>query len=231
MATPSIIAIDGPAASGKTTVSKLLAKRLSYLYFDTGAMYRAVTLEMLRREIDSTDEQAVSKLAAALELDVVPPTVGDGRWFTILADGDDVTLDIYNAEIDANVSRVAAYPDVRKPITHHQRRVALRGEVVMVGRDVGTVVVPEADLKLYFDARVEVRAHRRWHERQGTEAAHSYEEILAALRKRDQIDAGRAVAPMKAAPDAIVIDTSDLTIDEVIAQVMALVSAIQAQQG
>ncbi len=220
---PSTIAIDGPAASGKSTVAELLAHRLGYLYFDTGVMYRAVTWAALLRGIPIEDEPAVALLAEQLRIDVTPPTADDGRQYTVLADGVDVTWAIRTPEVDANVSPVSAYPGVRRALVAQQRRVAAGGRVVMVGRDIGTVVLPDADLKLYLDASVEERARRRWREvrTRGEEA--DYKGVLVSMRRRDKIDSNREVAPLCVAEDAVVVDTTDLSIEEVLAEVKRLV--------
>jgi cytidylate kinase len=228
---PSIIAIDGTAASGKTTVGKVLAKQLGHLYFDTGAMYRGVTWATLQRGTDPADEAGVVAVAESLKLDVVPTTVDDGRPYSVFADGEDITWQIREAAVEAHVSQVSTYPGVRAALTTHQRRVALRGNVVMVGRDIGTVVLPEADLKLYFNASVEVRARRRWLERRERGEGDSNEAILEAMRLRDKIDSQREHAPMRPAADAIRIDTSDMTIEEVQAHVLSLLKNLQNNPG
>lgn len=220
---PSTIAIDGTAASGKTTLALALARRLGYLYFDTGMMYRAVTYAALQRRISLDDEQAVGRVAAEIRIDVKPPTVPDSRPATVCVDGVDVTWELRGTEIDANVSIVSAYPRVREEMTRQQRRIAERGQVVMVGRDIGTVVLPEADLKIYLDASVEARAHRRWQEFQKNGRDNSYEEVLRLMRERDRIDSQRAVAPMRPADDAVVIDTTERSAEEVFEEVMRLV--------
>jgi cytidylate kinase len=219
---PATIAIDGPAASGKSTVGELLAQSLGYLYFDTGVMYRAVTWAALSRDVSIGDEAAVTALAEKLRIDVTPPTAGDGRQYTVLADGVDVTWDIRTPEVNANVSQVSAYPGVRRAMVVQQRRVAAQGPVVMVGRDIGTVVLPDADLKLYLDASVEERARRRWQEERARGEETDYEPVLASMRRRDDIDSNREVAPLRAAPDAVVLDTTVLSIDEVFAETLRL---------
>jgi cytidylate kinase len=228
---PSIIAVDGPAASGKTTIGRAIASQLGYLYFDTGTMYRAVTLVVLQRGIDPADEAAVTAVAGSLTLDVIPPTADDGRPYTVLADGEDVTWQIREAVVDANVSPVSAYPGVRTALTRQQRRVGLRGKVVMVGRDIGTVVLPEADLKLYLDATVEVRARRRWEEKRARGEGDGYEATLEAMRRRDRIDAQREHAPMRPAEDAITIDTSEMTVEEVLARVQPLLKTMRDESS
>ncbi|MBC8254763.1 MAG: (d)CMP kinase [Ardenticatenia bacterium] len=220
---PSTIAIDGPAASGKSTVGELLAQRLGYLYFDTGVMYRAVTWAALERTIPIEDEPAVTALAERLRIDVTSPTVDDGRQYTVLADGVDVTWTIRTPEVDAHVSPVSAYPGVRRALVAQQRRVATGGRVVMVGRDIGTVVLPDADLKLYLDASVEERARRRWREVRARGKETGHEKVLASMRRRDEIDSSRADSPLRVAEDAIVVDTTDLNIERMLAEVGRLV--------
>jgi len=222
MTLPNILAIDGPAASGKSTLGRRLAEALGYLFFDTGVMYRAVTWGALQLGIPITDEPAVTALAENSQIDICPPSRMDGRSCDVLLDGQDITWEIRRPEVDANVSPVSVYADVRRALTAQQRRIGLRGQVVMVGRDIGTVVLPEADLKIYLDASAEVRARRRTDEtlQRGEEA--DYEQILAGVRQRDQIDSSRAVAPLRPAEDAVILDSDQLDADEVFAQVEAL---------
>ena len=224
MTRPSIIAIDGPAASGKSTIGRLLAERLGYVYFDTGVMYRAVTWAALARGIAIEDEAGVTALAEQLAIDVILPTVDDGRQYTVLADGRDVTWEIRQPEVDRGVSPVSAYPGVRATLTTQQRRIGCRGQIVMVGRDIGTVVLPDADLKIYLDATVDERADPRYREMVARGESADYGDVLASVRRRDQIDSGRALAPLQAAEDAIVIDTTPLNIDQVLERVWALVN-------
>jgi cytidylate kinase len=222
---PSTIAIDGPAAAGKSTIGESLARRLGYLYFDTGVMYRAVTWAALTRGIPIGDEAAVTTLAEQLRIDVTPPTLEDGRQYTVLADGVDVTWAIRTPQVDTNVSPVSAYPGVRRALVAQQRRVAAEGPVVMVGRDIGTVVLPDADLKLYLDANVKERAHRRWQEVQARGEEVDYEPVLASMHHRDEIDSSREVSPLRAAKDAVVLDTTNLSIEEVLDRVKQLVKS------
>lgn len=225
MSKPLTIAIDGTVASGKSTIGGLLADRLGYTYLDTGAMYRAVTWVALQRGIDIADEEAIAALAERVEINITRPTVDDGRQYTVYANGQDVTWQIRRPEVDANVSPVSAYPGVRQALTEQQRRIGRRGRIVMVGRDIGTVVLPEADLKIYLDATVEERACRRYREilKRGEEA--DYQEVLVSMRRRDKIDSGREAAPLRPADDAITIDTTELSIDEVLAKVEELVQS------
>ena len=222
---PKTIAIDGPAASGKSTVGAALAQHLGYLYFDTGVMYRAVTLAALQHGLNINDEAAITRLAETITIDVTEPTQADGRLCSVWCDGSDVTWATRTPDVEANVSPVSAYPGVRSAMTAQQRRIGLRGCVVMVGRDIGTVVLPEATLKIYLDASVEERAHRRLLEIQARgDSSQTYEEILAAMQRRDAIDSGRATAPLKPAPDAIRIDSTTLNVQQVITEVERLIS-------
>jgi CMP/dCMP kinase len=219
---PRSIAIDGPSASGKSTVGRRLAKRLGYLYFDTGVMYRAVAFVALSRAISLSDEAAITALARRIVLGVLPPGVEDGRDVTVLADGVDITWEIRSREVEQAVSPVAAYPGVRDALRQSQRNVGLAGKVVMVGRDIGTTVLPEADLKIYLDAALRERAHRRHAERLERGETVSIEEVLADIRRRDEIDSTREHAPLAAASDAIVIDTTSLSVEQVMDRVVQL---------
>ncbi len=223
MTYPNIVAIDGPAASGKTTIGNQLAQRWGYLFFDTGVMYRAVTWLAINSDIKSKDQPAVSALAEKIQIDVVPPSKDDGREYDVLADGVDVTWQIRTPKVDAKVSRVSAYPEVRKALTIQQRRIGLRGKVIMVGRDIGTVVLPEADLKIFLDASVEERARRRYNQRVERGEQPDFEKILKLLKKRDKKDSTREIAPLLAAPDAVVINTDTLTVPEVVSKIEELI--------
>lgn len=228
MCIPAIIAIDGPAASGKSTLGKRLADSLGYLFFDTGVMYRAVTWAALQRGVAIGDEAGVTALAQQIDIDIRPATKADGRATDVLADGEDITWDIRRPEVDGNVSPVSAYPGVRAALTAQQRRIGLRGNVVMVGRDIGTVVVPEAGLKIYLEASAETRAHRRHIEISNRGEPSDYEAVLAGVRRRDQIDSTRAAAPLRPAEDAIHIDNDTQTADEVFEQVRVQVNRCTA---
>jgi cytidylate kinase len=222
MPKPSIIAIDGPAASGKSTLGFRLAEALGYLFFDTGVMYRAVTWAAIERNVNARDETAVTALAEQAVIDVRPPSASDGRACDVLVDGRDATWEVRKPEVEAYVSVVAAYPGVRKALSAQQRRIGLRGQVVMVGRDIGTVVLPEADLKIYLDASAEIRAKRRYDEVIHRGGSADYEAILANVRERDRIDSTRAVAPLTAAEDAIRLDSDSLDAEQVFLKVKAL---------
>jgi len=222
---PSTVAIDGPAAAGKSTIARLLAEHLGYTYLDTGVMYRAVTWVALKRGLDIADEETITALAEKIKIDVTRPTVEDGRQYTVYADGTDVTWQIRRPEVDANVSPVSAYPGVRAALTTQQRRIGQKGAIVMVGRDIGTVVLPDADLKIYLDASVEERARRRYLEVRQRGQPAEYEKILGAMRRRDKIDSEREAAPLRPADDAVIVDTDGLSIEQVLAKVKEWVQA------
>lgn len=213
---PTTIAIDGPAASGKSTLGALLANALGYLYFDTGVMYRAVTLAALNAGIDICNEEAIGQLAEKVRIDVGPPSVEDGRDYDVLLDGHDVTWEIRCDAVNDFVSDVSVYAAVRKAMTEQQRRIALENKVVMVGRDIGTVVMPDADLKIYLDASAEVRAQRRYQEMVERGEPADFDAVLRSLQNRDQIDSSREIAPLKPAEDAVVIHADCLGIQEVL---------------
>lgn len=218
-----VIAIDGPAAAGKSTVARELADALGILLFDTGALYRAVTLAALRNDMDLADSAALAQLASSSKIELQPASVEDGRLADVLLDGEDVTWQLRAPEIDANVSRIAAYAPVRSALLDIQRKIADGNEVVMVGRDIGTVVTPHAGTKIYLDATVEERARRRYHDlrKQGEDL--DYASVLDDLRERDYKDSTRTTAPLKAARDAVRIKTDGLTVDEIVLQIERLV--------
>jgi len=219
---PSIITIDGPAASGKSTVGQRLAQSLGYLFFDTGIMYRAVTWLALDRSMDMQDEAAITSLAESAQIDILPPSKEDDRTCDVLIDGEDITWEIRGRNVDANVSIVAAYAGVRRALSAQQRRIGQRGHVVMVGRDIGTVVLPEADLKIFLDASPEERARRRFEEIRARGGSPDYQEVLSKVIERDRIDSTRSVAPLRAAEDAVVIDSDRLGVDEVLERLQDL---------
>ena len=217
------IAIDGPAASGKSTVGELLARQLGYIYLDTGVMYRAVAWAALDRGILIDDEEAVTNLAESLEIQVLHPTVNDGRHSTVLADGVDITWEIRSPEVNRGVSPVSAYPGVRRALMARQRAIGKKGGVVMVGRDIGTVVLPDAEIKVYLDASLQERARRRHLEdrRRGKES--NLADVMAELERRDQIDSTRAVAPLRPADDAVILDSTNMTASQVVDRILRLV--------
>lgn len=220
MTPKNLIAIDGPAASGKSTLAEILAKKLGYFYFDTGVMYRAATLMALEKFGNVEDERLVSNLAAEIRIDVQNPSIEDGRRMDVLIDGRDVTWEIRTPMVDRHVSKVSAYKDVRTALTDQQRRIGLRGNTVMVGRDIGTVVFPDASKKIYLDASPEERAQRRFKEAHCRDGNTTTEEILASIRRRDEIDSSRIVAPLRIAEDAFIINSDNKTIEQVAAEAM-----------
>lgn len=219
---PSTIAIDGPAASGKSTIGKRLADVLEYLFFDTGVMYRAVTWLALQRGLAMSDEDAITKLAKNVQIDVRPPSRLDGRACDVIVEGQDITWDTRRPEVDESVSVVSTFTGVRQALTKQQRRIGKRGRVVMIGRDIGTVVLPEAELKIYLDATTEERARRRYNEIIARGEIADYTEILNSVIERDHIDSTRDVAPLVAAEGAVIVDSDNLNADEVFQQVLAL---------
>lgn len=218
---PAIIAIDGPAASGKSTVGYQVAQALNFLFFDTGVMYRAVTWAAQEAGSDPADQDAMDTLANRIVIDVAPPgpDQNDGRQCTVLVDGEDVTWAIRAPAVDRAVSTVSAQPAVREALSRQQRRIGLlygsgQGDkpgMVMVGRDIGTVVLPDAGLKIFLDASPAERARRRFCElrRRGKEIA--FEDVYDDMVDRDRVDTERAHSPLRAADDALIVDTSELS--------------------
>lgn len=200
-----------------------MAADLGYLYFDTGVMYRAVTWAALDRGVPIDDERAVTRLAESLQIEVLPPALCDGRQYTVLADGVDVTWEIRSPEVNRFVSPVSAYEGVRAALTGQQRRIGAPGGVVMVGRDIGTVVLPEAQVKVYLDASVDERVRRRCLEMDQRGQHCSYEDALEDLQRRDRIDSTRSEAPLAVAEGALIIDSTDMSVDQVVARMKAAV--------
>jgi cytidylate kinase len=185
----------------------------------------------LQRQLEISDEAAITRLAEELSIDVQPPSRADGRACDVIADGQDVTWETRRPEVDANVSPVSVYAGVRAALTAQQRRIGLRGNVVMVGRDIGTVVLPEADLKIYLVASAQERARRRYTELLGRGEPADYDQILAVILRRDRIDSTRQVAPLRAAQDAIVVNSDELDADQVLQHVQMLVDHAGRTEG
>jgi len=220
---PSLIAIDGPAASGKSTIGRLLANRLGYAFLDTGVMYRAVTLMALKRNIDVNDIDEVEKIAENIIINIRPTQVKDGRQFDVLVDGTDVTWLIRQSQVNDNVSQVSTYPGVRSALTWQQRIIGRQGKIIMVGRDIGTIVLPTADLKIYLEASVEERALRRFQELKLRGEIETYKSILKSMKRRDEIDSNRHIAPLIPAEDAIIIKTDGKTIQLVLEEILQII--------
>lgn len=216
-----IVAIDGPAGSGKTTVAKLLAKKLGFFYLDTGAIYRAITLKLIREGIPLEDVDRVLRVLMGITLKIE----GD----RVFLDGEDVSEVIRSPEVDKKVSLVAKIPQIREALLPLQRRLVMGRDAVVEGRDMGTVVFPEAEVKVFLTASSEERALRRWRELKERGKDLSFEEVLRDLERRDEIDSSRDVAPLRIAEDAVVIDTTSKGIEEVVEEVRRLV--LQRYQG
>ena len=218
---PNQIAIDGTAASGKTTVGKIVAEKLDYLFFDTGIMYRVAAYGADQKLHDVSDEGKVSEVVEMMDIALQNDT--EHGVTNVLLDGQNITDRLHLPEVDRIVSTVAAYPAVRTALTKQQRKIGLQGRVVMVGRDIGTVVMPDAEMKIYLEASPETRAKRRYLENLSNNIeTETYEMILADIIKRDKNDRERAVAPLKPADDAVIIHTDDYSADEVAQKIFEL---------
>lgn len=207
------ITIDGPAGAGKSTVARMLARRLGFAYIDTGAMYRALTLKALRAGVDLRDEETLSRIAAAARLEVATDAEGQAR---VYLDGEEVTTDIRSPEVSRSVSLVARAGGVRKELVRRQREMARNGNVVMEGRDAGTVVLPEAQFKFYLTATVEERARRRLAELREKGLELNLDRVAAEIEERDRLDSSREVSPLRPAHDAQIIDCSQMGAEEVV---------------
>ena len=216
---PQLIAIDGPVAVGKSSVGSLLAKRLGYVFFDTGMMYRAFTWKVLKSGISTEDEQKLCQLANTTKLDFVPSKEGN---LSFLVDGEDVSSNLLCPEIEELVPLIAKVAIVRQAMVLEQRRLAHRGKVVMAGRDISTVVLPWAELKIFLTASTEERARRRYKELLERGENSSLGIVLADLKKRDEMDIHRTISPLKPAEDAIIIDTENFTLEQVVDKIYAL---------
>lgn len=205
-----VIAIDGPAASGKSTTAKLVAERLGYLYVDTGAMYRAITLKVLRHNIDLSDEASINNLAKKSSIRLEQ----NKNQIKVFLDNKDVTNEIRSPEVTCAVSAVSAIPKVRELMVSMQRKMGKDGGVVLEGRDIGTVVFPNADLKIYMIADVKERAQRRQKDLEKIGVQVDLEKLVNEINERDHKDSHRSLSPLKKADDAIVLDTTNLSIEE-----------------
>ena len=216
-----VVAIDGPAASGKSTTARMVARRLGYLWVDTGAMYRALALKALREGIRPDDRERLKEMVDRTDVCLEERDGG----LRVFLDGEDVTEAIRSPEVTRAVSWVCTFPFVRQAMMRLQREMACGGGVVMEGRDIGTVVVPDAEVKVFLDADIKERARRRWKELGERGVNVSLEEVERELAERDRKDAEREHAPLRRAPDAIVVDTTDLSIDEQVDRIVQMIKA------
>lgn len=212
------IAIDGPAGAGKSTVARAVADALNYTYVDTGAMYRAATLKCLRERVDLTDHRSVQKAVDGSDITLAPSQDGVG----VSLDGDDVTLEIRSSEVGDAVSLVAQVPSVRDALMRMQREMGKKGGIVMDGRDIGTVVLPNADVKVFLTASSVERAKRRHQELAASGRPAEFNDVLRAIERRDEIDRTREIAPLRPADDAVTIDTTHKSVDEVVSRILEL---------
>ena len=217
------VAIDGPASSGKSTISKLIAKENHFVYLDTGAMYRVVTLAVLKNQISLDDHRAIEQLVQTIEIGF---SMQDGKQ-SVFMNGEDVTDEIRSVEVTRNVSAVSAIKEVRTRLVHLQQEIAENHSIIMDGRDIGTVVLPQAEIKIFLVASVEERAKRRFIENQEKGIEMSYEELVEDIRRRDHIDSTRKESPLRKAEDAFEIDTTTMTIEDVVKTVTALIQKNQ----
>jgi len=215
-----VIAIDGPAGSGKSTVSKLVAERLGFIYIDTGAMYRALTLKVMRKNVDFGAENRIVELSGDLDIKLLPPDKS-GNLIRVILDGQDVSEEIRKMEVTGNVKHVAGIPAVRENMVKLQRRmVGGMNGAVMEGRDIGTVVLPRARYKFYIDASFDERVERRLAELRAKGHPITRSEVAEDVKQRDHTDKTRKVGPLKKAGDAVFIDTTDLSIEEVVTKII-----------
>lgn len=217
-----IIAIDGPAASGKSTVAKEVANKLGYRYISTGAMYRAVTLKAIENKIDIYNEPQISELAESIKISFAPP-VKNNHKEKVSVDGEDVTDRLFTRKVDSSVSFVSRIEGVRKMMVRQQRQMAKDGDVVLEGRDIGTVVLPKADVKIFLTASAAERAQRRKKELHGRGHVCNVESLKREIVNRDRLDATRAISPLAKACDAFLIDTTGKKVNEVVKQVLEVI--------
>jgi cytidylate kinase len=221
-----IIAVDGPAGAGKSTIARLVAKRMNFLYIDTGAMYRALTLKALRKAVDISNAAQLTRLAKNTRIDLENNPDGSIK---VWLDNEDVSIDIRKPEITKFVSDVAKVEGVRKEMLYLQRRPGLRASCVLDGRDIGTVVFPNADKKFFLDAEFKERVSRRHKELRESRQAVTAEDVEKDLKNRDTIDSSRKCAPLKKAPDALYVDTTKMTIEEVVNTLLRYIKPLKAE--
>jgi cytidylate kinase len=223
MSRPSTIAIDGPSAAGKNTVGRRLAEKMGYRFVDTGAMYRALTWLAIKRGVDLDDEEALGELTLEADMDI--RCSNSDTHNQVFVNGRDVTAELRRADVDRGVSLVSKVPAVREAMVAKQRQLAHERKVVMVGRDIGTVVLHDADMKFYLSASPEERARRRYLEQMDKGQSTDYGEVLDDLNRRDGIDSRRAHSPLKPAEDAVIVDTDGVDADGVVAEIVRLIEA------
>jgi CMP/dCMP kinase len=228
-ATHLVIAIDGPAAAGKSTVANQLAHRLDALFLDTGVIYRTLAFIALEQGVDSDDGARLSAIAESLPMRVTPPSQNDGRQSDVWIGDRDITWAIRTPEVDRAVSAVSAHREVRTALLGLQRMLGQSGRVVMVGRDIGTVVLPDADLKIWLEASVDERARRRALDLEHAGKPHNFAQVRDELAARDRFDADRSVAPMERAPDAIVVESDGMSVDQVVERILEILA--EARRG
>ena len=225
---PHLIAIDGPVAVGKSSVGLLLAKKLGYVFFDTGTMYRAFTWKSLELGISSEDEDALCRLASITKFDFIPSEEG---YLSVLVDGYNVSAEFFSPRIEKSVSLISRIAGVRQAMVAEQRKLAQRSKTVMAGRDIGTVVLPSAELKIFLAASTQERANRRYKELLEHKKNTSLEIVLAELRERDDIDIHRITSPLKPAVDAVIVNTENLSLEQVVDNIYALVVELDNQRA
>lgn len=212
------IAVDGPAGAGKSTVARLVAKALGYVHIDTGSMYRAVTWKMLQEEIAPEQSDKIAELAGRMRIELLPGEHGQ----RVLVDGRDVTDEIRSLAVNRLVGKVAQIPEVRRLLVQKQRQMAAAKGVVLDGRDIGTEVLPDAEVKIFLTASVKERAERRYHELARVGQTIPLEQLEKEIAERDRMDEQREISPLVQAPDAVLIDSTDKTIEQVVDEVLTL---------
>jgi len=220
---PNVITIDGPVASGKSSVGLKIAKELGYIFLDTGIMYRAVAWAAINRNVNIDDVKEVGTLAQQIVIEIKPPTKSDGRINDVFVDKVNVTWKIREPEVNENVSQVSRYQFVRKVLTEQQQEFGRRGKIVMAGRDIGTIVMPNADLKIFLEASVKERALRRYNEELKRGKQSNLEDVIKNVEMRDRIDSSREIAPLIPAEDAVIINTDGKDISRVVDEILNII--------
>lgn len=215
-----VVAIDGPAGSGKGTITKLVAQKMNLVNIDTGAMYRCVALKAIREQVDSTKIEEVEKLVENISIEIKRK----GENQIVFLDGEDVSKEIRTPEVDACVAKFAALACVRNKMTPLQRKMGEKENIIMEGRDIGTAVFPDADVKIYLDASIEERANRRYKQDIEKGIKISYEEVLESIKQRHKLETEREIAPLRQAEDAVYIDSTSMSIEEVVEKIVEIIN-------